>query len=172
MSEEFVTSSMDILAICGIATLVWLYVKVLKKVKAGVLIVYRDWLDFGKSALWFVAIPLGVGLLCNEEAGYKVLGAIVLFIGCTSFSHLCTGAFRYNRGIKCWLALYARFAVVLLCVFALGKLNEKFQQYRRHEAGLISGVLIPMIVFDFAFKVLIQPMIGIRYDLARRIWND
>lgn len=169
--REISAALLNVLILGGIAAMVWLYARALKRVKAGVLIVYRDWLDFGKSALWFVAFPLGVGWLCSDEAGYKGLGAVVLIVGCLSFFYLCAGAFRYNRGSTCWLALYARFAVVLLCAFALGKLNEKFQQYRRHEIGLISGVLIPMIVFAFAFRALIQPMIGVRYCLARRMWH-
>ena len=172
MSEEFISTILKVMILGGIAAMVWLYAKALKRVKAGVLIVYRDWIDFVKSALWFVAFPLGVGWLCGDEAGYKGLGAVVLIVGCVSFFHLCAGAFRYNRGSMCWLALYARFAVVFLCAFALGKLSEKFQQYRRHEVGLVSGVLVPMLVFAFAFRVLIQPMVGVRYHLARRMWHD
>lgn len=172
MSEEFAPILLHILIFGGIVAIVWLYAKALKQVKAGALIVYGGWTDFGKSALWFVALPLGIGWLFSDEAGYKGLGAIILIVGCVSFYHLCAGAFKYNTGSGCWLALFARFAVVLLCAFALGKLNEKFQQYRRHEIGLISGVLVPIVVFAFVFRVLIQPMIGVRYYLARRAWND
>ena len=157
-----------VLAIGGLIAAVVFYAKALRKVKSGEMIVYRDWGDFGKAALWVVALPLGLGWLCEDEAGFAGLGVIAIIIGCLSLLHTCTGAFKNNSWHNCWLALYARFAVILLLVFALGKLSEKFDQFKRREAGVITGVLIPLAIFAWVFKELISPMIGTRYYSARR----
>lgn len=40
------------------------------------------------------------------------------------------------------------------------KLSKKLQAYKRHELGVIRGVLIPLAVFAAVFNWLIRPMIG------------
>ena len=169
MPEELTSSLPTVLIIGVLIAAVVLYAKALTKVQMGEMIVYRDWGDFGKAALWIIAIPLGLCWFCDDGAGNKALGAITVIVGCLSFIHTCVGAFKYNTGSDRWLALYARFAVILMLVFALGKLNEKYQQYRRHEVGFITGILIPTLIFAWVFKSLIKPMIGTQYYSARRM---
>ena len=49
--------------------------------------------------------------------------------------------------------------MMLLLVFALGRLQEKLEQYKRGELGVIRGVLIQLVVFAWVFNYLIRPMI-------------
>lgn len=165
LSEEFATAMPVVLVIGLVAVAVMLYAKALNMVHAGELVVYRDWADFGKSALWVVALPCGLGWLSD---GNRILGVMSTLIGCGSILNLCWGAFTCNDGKSRWLALYARFAVVLLLVFALGKLNEKFQQYKRHEVGALLGVLLPLALFAWIFESLIRPMVG---SGSRPVWR-
>lgn len=153
------------IAIVALIASVFGYVKALAEVKAGRLVVYRDWMDFGKSALWVVALPCGLGWLTD---GNRILGVLATLVACGSLMHLCWGAFTCNDGKSRWLALYARFAVVLLLVFALGKLNEKFQQHKRHEVGVALGVLLPLAIFAWVFNRLIRPMVG---TASRPVWR-
>ena len=163
--EEAVSVLPVILVIALLAVTVKLYATALHRVRTGELVVYRDWADFGKSALWVVALPCGLGWLSD---GSRILGVMSTLIGCGSILNLCWGAFTCNDGKSRWLALYARFAVVLLLVFALGKLNEKFQQYKRHEVGAILGVLLPLVLFAWIFESLIRPMVG---SGSRPVWR-
>lgn len=156
-----------ILAIGGIVAFVCCYAKALTEVKRGRLVVYRDWGDFTKASLWAVLIPYGACslLLDNGDGNWPshALGAVAIAGGVVSVWWACAGAYRYNTGSKRGLALFARFAVTLLFVFALAKLTEKFKQFKRGESGAIGGVLIPALVFAWVFHVLIQPMIGLKY---------
>ena len=52
-----------------------------------------------------------------------------------------------------------RLAVALLALFAVAKLSEKFQAYKRDELVFVRGVLIPLAVFAAVFNWLIRPMI-------------
>lgn len=162
------------LAVClvigGLIAFVCYYAKALTLVKMGRLIVYRDWGDFLKSSLWFVAIPLGLSWLCDggQDLLMRAVGLVLIVLGVYCFGWMIAGAFKYNSGSKCWLALFARFAVTLLILFALAKLNEKLEQYRRHQLGVIRGVLIPLLIFGFVFNQFIRPMIGTRYYQAWR----
>ena len=156
-----------VLAIGGIVLFVACYAKALTEVKAGRLVVYRDWGDFIKASLWALLIPYGACslFLDNGDGNWPshALGVVAIVGGCVSFWWACAGAYRYNTGTRRGLALFARFAATLLFVFALGKLTEKFKQFRRGEAGVIDGVLIPAILFAWVFHALIQPMIGSQY---------
>lgn len=165
IGEEVASALPVMLALGLMAVAVMLYAKALNKVHAGELVVYRDWVDFGKSALWVATLPCGLGWLSD---GNRILGVMATLIACGSFAHLCWRAFTCNDGKNRWLALYARFAVVLLLVFALGKLNEKFQQYRRHEIGVVIGVLLPLALFAWVFESLIRPMVGTG---SRPVWR-
>ena len=73
-------------------------------------------------------------------------------------------AFRYNSTRRLgWIALGARLAVALLALFAVAKLSEKLQAYKRRELGIIRGVLIPLVIFGLVFRYGIRPMIGRRW---------
>ena len=156
-----------VLVIGGIVAFVCCYAKALTEVKARRLVVYRDWGDFIKASLWAVLIPYGACslLLDNGDGNWPshALGVVAIAGGVVSFWWSCAGAYRYNSGAKRGLALFARFAVTLLFVFAVGKLLEKFKQFKRGESGAIGGVVIPALVFAWVFHVLIQPMIGLQY---------
>ena len=156
-----------VLAIGGIVAFICCYAKALTEVKTGRLVVYRDWGDFFKASLWAVLIPYGACslLLDNGDGNWPshALGVVAIAGGVVSFWWACAGAYRYNSGSKRGLALFARFAVTLLFVFAVGKLMEKFKQFKRREAGVFDGVLIPALIFAWAFHVLIQPMIGMKH---------
>ena len=80
-------------------------------------------------------------------------------MGAVSFWLMVSGSFKCNSGSTCWLSLFGRVAVILLLVFALGRLQEKLEQYKRGEPGVIRGVLIPLVVFAWMFNYLIRPMI-------------
>ena len=150
--------------VVGFGAYVIFYVKALSLAKTGELTVYRDWGDFIKSAIWVVAAPWGIALGSDTGSDWlvRIAGWVMVVLGAQSLWWLVSGAFKYNRGSKRWLALFARFAVLLLLVFALAKLNEKFQQYKRHQLGVVRGVLIPLVVFSAVFNWLIRPMIGDR----------
>ena len=121
-----------------------------------------------------VLVPYGACSLFDGGAEWpaRTFGALILFCGVASFWRACTGAFRYNSGSSRWLALYARFAVTLLFVLALGKLQEKLDQYKCGELGVIRGVLIPVLIFAWVFREFIQPMIGLQYYHAWRLARD
>lgn len=149
------------------------YAKALTEVKMGRLIVYRDWGDFFKASAWVALLPFGVlNTLYGETRSSQVLGIVVFVGGIASLWWMCAGAFRYNHGSRRGLALFARFAVTLLCVCAIGKLSEKFDQYKRGELGVIRGVLIPALIFAWVFREFIQPMIGLQYYHAWRLARE
>ena len=165
-----------VLAIGGIVLFVLCYAKALAEVKAGRLVVYRDWGDFIKASLWAVLIPYGACslFLDNGDGNWPshALGVVAIAGGCVSFWWACAGAYRYNSGAKRGLALFARFAVTLLFVFALGKLLEKVEQFKRREVGVIGGVIIPALVFAWVFHALIQPMIGLKYQNLQSLLEE
>lgn len=149
--------------IVGIVLSVVCYAKALKEVKAGRLVVYRDWGDFLKASAWILLVPYGVFSLLFDDDGEwlaRTLGGIAIAVGAISFWWSCAGAYRYNAGSRRGLALFARFAVTLLVVFVLGKLHENFKRYRRGEFGAIRGILMPALIFAWVFREFIQPMIG------------
>ena len=160
-----------VLAIGGIVAFVCCYAKALKEVKMGRLVVYRDWVDFIKASLWAVLIPYGVfsTFVDNGDGNWPshAIGLVVIAIGSISFLWACAGAFRYNSCAMGWIALFGRFAVTLLLVFALAKLAEKFKQYERGQIGAIRGVLLPFLIFAYVFHAFIHPMIGLRYYHSR-----
>ena len=155
------------------------YAKALSEVKMGRLIVYRDWGDFAQSALWIVLIPLGVGWVWGDSATIigKLLGMIALGYGIGCFWQMLSGAFRNNTGDSRWLALFARVAVTLLFVFALAKLSERFEDYKRGKFGygpmsVVRGVLIPLAIFGWVFNVLVRPMVGTHTYRLRHNMGD
>ena len=160
----------------GIVLFVVCYAKALAEVKAGRLVVYRDWGDFLKASAWAILIPYGVCsvLFGGSEDGWpsREIGIVSLCGGAVSFYCACAGAFRYNTGSQRLLSLFARFAVTLLLIFALAKLQEKFKQYERGETGLICGVLLPLLLFGYIFHEFIQPMVGLRYYQAQQMIRD
>lgn len=163
LSSVHVNDSLTLFLVIGaFVTYVILYAKALALVRMGELTVYCDWEDFLKSAAWIVAAPLGLcwGLGTGGDWLVKVVGGALVVLGAWSFWHMLYGAFVYNRGSKRWLALFARMAVVLLAIFALAKLNERIDKFRRNELGVIQGVLIPLAVFVMVFNWLIRPMVG------------
>lgn len=164
-----------VVAIAVMVASVFGYAKALTEVKMGRLIVYRDWGDFAKSALWIVLIPLGVGWVWEDSTTIvgKLLGVAAIGYGLVSFWQMLSGAFKYNSGDKRWLALFARVAVTLLFVFALAKLSERLEDYKRGKFGygpmsVVRGVLIPLAIFGWVFHALIQPMVGTYYYRLRR----
>lgn len=148
----------------GLVACVALYAKVLSMVRRGRLVVYRDWGDFLKSSAWIVTVPLGLGWGLDVSCDWLVrsVGWCLVLSGVCCFLWMVCGAFCFNFGSRCWLALFGRFAVTFLLLFALAKLNEKFEAYKRRELGVIRGVLIPLAVFSAVFNWLIRPMIGSR----------
>ena len=162
-----------ILVIGGIVSFVCCYAKALKEVKLGRLVVYRGWGDFIKASLWVLLIPYGVfSAFVNKGDGNwpsHALGVVSMAGGSFSFWRAWAGAFRYNSGTKRWLALFGRFAVTLLLVFTLAKLAEKFRQYERGQIGATRGVLLPLLIFAYAFHEFIHPMIGLRCYQSRSI---
>lgn len=150
-----------VLAIGGLVLFVVFYARALSEAKSGGLVVYRDWADFAKSAVWVIAIPLGIMWMLESRSDFlfRCAGLALAVMGAVSFWLMVSGAFKYNSGSSCWLSLFGRVAVILLLVFALGRLQEKLEQYKRGELGVIRGVLIPLIVFAWMFNFLIRPMI-------------
>lgn len=169
LTSVHIDDSMTLLLVIGglIASVV-LYAKALTMARRGQLVVYRDWGDFLKSAAWIIAVPLGLewGLDTDCDWLVRMAGWALALVGVCCFLWMILGAFFYNSGSRCWLALFGRFAVTFLLLFALAELNEKFQQYKRHELGVIRGVLIPLAVFAVVFNWLVRPMI----HTERRRW--
>ena len=159
----------------GVAAAIVGYAKALAEVKAGRLVVYRDWGDFLKASVWILLVPYGFFSILFDDGGEwpaRTLGVIAIAVGAVSFWWSCAGAYRYNTGSRRWLVLFARFAVMLLIVFALGKLQENFKRYDHEELGAVRGVLMPLPLFAWVFHEFIQPMIGLRYYNALRMTGE
>jgi len=154
--------------ICGLVGYVVFYAKALSLVKMGRLVVYRDWGDFAKSVAWVVLIPLGLGWCLDAQLGFimRAAGVLAIGLGVCCLGCLFTGAFKCNRGSMAWLSLFARMAVAVLFLFALAKLQEKYDLYKRRRLGVIRGVLIPLVVFAYVFNAFVKPMVGLRYYRA------
>jgi len=153
--------------IAGAVVAVAIYVKALSEVKKERLTVYRDWPDFVRSILWIALVPLGIAWTTGDYMTIvgKLLGFVVLAFGVVSFWGMVSGAFKYNSGAGCWLSLFARFEVSVLSVFAAVKLKECIEKGLGENFGddfrsVAKNVLIPLLVFTWAFKVLIRPMVG------------
>lgn len=153
------------------------YAKALAEVKSGRLIVYRDWSDFIKSSAWIMLIPSGLVWFSVDSMNslFRIVGLGVSVYGCYCFWHMVSGAFRNNVGNAKWLSLFARFAVTMLLLFALAKLYEQFENYKRGTYGykyryfaFMRGVLLPLAIFSWVFRALIQPMVGTQYYRLRR----
>ena len=149
------------IAVGAIASCVVLYAKALTMARQGQLVVYQDWGDFAKSAVWVIAIPLGISWIFEDPSDFlfQCAGLALAVIGAVSFWLMVSGAFKCNSGSTCWLSLFARVAVILLFVFALGRLQEKLEQYRRGKLGVMRGVLMPLAVFAGMFNYLVRPMV-------------
>ena len=164
------TDALTMIAVlCAGVCFITFYARALAEAKCGELVVYQDWTDFGKSTAWVVALPLGIAWM-NESGTdflFRCAGFASFSVGCISCWTMVTGAFRYNSGSRRWLALFARVGVVLISVFALGRLQEKLNRYKRGELGIIHGVLIPVIVFAWAFNSLVRPMIRTEHGRSR-----
>lgn len=154
--------------ICGLVAYVVFYAKALSLVKMGRLVVYRDWGDFAKSVAWVVLIPLGLAWCLDAELGFimRAAGVLAIGLGACCLGCLFSGAFKYNRGSRAWLSLFARMAVAVLFLFALAKLQEKYDLYKRGRLGVIRGVLIPLAVFAYVFNAFVKPMVGLRHYRA------
>lgn len=150
-----------VLAIGGLVLFVVFYARALSEARYGRLVVYRDWADFTKSAVWVIALPLGIMWIFENQSDFlfRCAGLALAVMGAVSFWVMVSGAFKYNSGSSRWLSLFGRGAVILLLVFALGRLQEKLEQYKRGELGVIRGVLIPLVVFAWMFSFLVRPMI-------------
>ena len=137
------------------------YGRALVEARQGSLVVYQNWADFGRSALWVLAFPIGLPWLLDASADWilRGVGLSFLLLGVVSLGEMMAGAFKYNSGAKRWLSLFARVGVILLLVLAFVKLQEKLDRYKRGELGVIRGVLIPLAVFAWMFNSLIRPMI-------------
>lgn len=139
------------------------YAKALADVRCGRLIVYLGWGDFIKSAAWVVAVPFGLAWTFGSDGSnlfVPVIGLIVTGFGVKSFVRMVKGAFRYNSGTRRWLALFARVAVILLLLFALSELQSRYERYKRGQLGFIRGVLLPLAIFAYCYKVFVAPMIS------------
>lgn len=149
------------LAIGGFVLFVVFYGRALAEAQHGSLVVYRDWGDFTKSAVWVIAVPVSVAWVFEEHGDllFRCAGLALLVVGAVSFCTMVSGAFKYNSGAERWLALFARIGVILMLMFALGRLQDKLDKYKRGELGVIRGVLIPLAVFAWMFNYLIRPMI-------------
>lgn len=148
------------LAVCAVC-----YIKAYPLVTTGRMTVYADWQDFGASVVWALLLPFGYGALVGDDLSWiwRLVGLVSLAGGAWSAWQMVARAFRYNSTRRLgWIALGARLAVALLTLFAVAKLSEKLQAYKRHELGFIRGVLIPLAIFGLVFRYGIRPMIGRR----------
>lgn len=145
-----------LMVVCGVC-----YFKAYRLVTCGSLTVYDDWGDFLVSVLWLFLSPVGYGALFAEDLSivWRLIGLVVWGVAAWSLWRMVAGAFKYNSS-HCWIALGARIAVAMLALFAVARLNEKIQAYRRRELGIIRGVLIPLVVFALVYRYGICPMIG------------
>ena len=145
------------LGVCAVC-----YIKAYPLVTTGRMTVYADWQDFCASLVWALLLPFGYGALVGDGLSWiwRLLGLALLVGGVWSAWQMVARAFRYNSTRRLgWIALGARLAVALLTLFAVAKLSEKLQAYKRRELGVIRGVLIPLAVFAAVFNWLIRPMI-------------
>lgn len=139
------------------------YAVALRDVKAGRLVVYLNWTDLLKSSVWIVLFPLGFVMLTDSAFTVigRVLGVGISGCGLISMWWMIRGAFQNNSGVRCWLALFARFAGSVLILLSLGKLHEKAKRYLHDdkEGGLQSRIF-PLAIIASVYAFLIRPMIG------------
>ena len=175
--SENLGSLSGVLFIGALIAGIYAYAKALTEVKAGRLIVYRDWGDFIKSSAWIILIPLGFAWWADDSMASlaHVIGFGAIIYGFYCFWCMISGAFKYNVGNGKWLSLFARFAVTMLLLLAVAKLYEEFDNYRRGKYGykyryfaFMRGVLLPLAIFSWVFQALIQPMVGLQYLRTRR----
>lgn len=175
--SENLGSFSGVLLIGALIAAVFAYAKALIEVKAGRLIVYRDWGDFIKSSAWIILIPLGFAWWTDDSMAtlVHVIGFGAIIYGFYCFWCMISGAFKYNDGKGKWLSLFARFAVTMLLLLAVAKLYEEFDNYKRGKYGykyryfaFMRGVLLPLAIFAWVFQALIQPMVGLQYLRTRR----
>lgn len=147
-----------LLAVCAVC-----YIKAYRLVSAGGLIVYADWKDFICSIVWFFCLPIGCDELFALDIGChgRLIGLASLAIGAWSVWRLVAGAFRHNSHHRL-VALGARIAVALLAFFALAKVFEKVQAFRRKERGAGHGALILVFILVLVYQFGVRPMIGKR----------
>ena len=153
-TEVFVLLGVVVIAAC-----VWLYARALSAAKLGRLVVFASWSDFLCSCLWIITAPIGV-MWMYDGNGMLLVGMIVVVLAIGSFVSFVIGAFRYNSGGMILLSLYARFAVLLLIVFLLGKANDSFQKNKEKNLEGMIAVAIPLVICGAVFRLLIRPMIG------------
>lgn len=160
-------SLVKLAVIVGSVASVVLYAKALTMARAGRLVVYCGWGDFLKSAAWIVSVPVGLiwGRECGDDWVLRNAGWVLVALGVCSSAMMVYGAFRFNHGLLCLLSLFARVAVILLMAFAIVKLCEQIENYRRHKHGVYRGILIPLALFAAVFNWLVRPMIGSRSEL-------
>lgn len=78
--------------------------------RCGQLVVYRDWAEFAKSAVWVIALPLGVSWMFEHQSDFlsRCAGLAFVVTGAMSVRLMVAGAFKYNSGSFCWLSLFWR----------------------------------------------------------------
>ena len=75
------------IAVGVVASCIVLYAKALTMACCGQLVVYRDWGDFAKSAVWVIAIPLGISWIFEDQSDFlfRCAGLALAVIGAVSF---------------------------------------------------------------------------------------
>ena len=63
-----------------------------------------------------------------------------------------------------WLivAIGARIAVSVLLVVVFSRLQEKWEEYKRGESGIVKGLVIPLLVVTVIYRIFVRPLIGRR----------
>lgn len=131
----------------------------------GWMVTYSGWGDFFMSSLWLMLTPAGLLLWYLKESNLvSFVGVAFIVIGGVSVVWLLLFAVVNNRRSVLFsiVAIGTRIAVSVLVVVVLSRLQEKWEEYKRGESGVVKGLVIPLLVVTLIYKIFVHPLIGRR----------
>ena len=131
----------------------------------GWMVTYSGWGDFIMSSLWLMLTPAGLLLwYLKENDLVSFIGVTFIVIGAVSVVWLLLFAVVNNRRNVLFsiVAIGARIAVSVLVVVVFSRLQEKWEEYKRGESGIVKGLVIPLLVVTVIYRIFVRPLIGRR----------
>ena len=131
----------------------------------GWMVTYSGWGDFIMSSLWLMLTPAGLLLWYLKENNLvSFVGVAFIVVGAVSAVWLLLFSVINNRCNLLFsiVAIGTRIAVSVLVVVLLSRLQEKWEEYKRGESGIVKGLVIPLLVVTVIYKIFVRPLIGRR----------
>ena len=117
------------------------------------------------SSLWLMLTPAGLLLWYLKENNLvSFVGVAFIVVGAVSAVWLLLFSVINNRCNLLFsiVAIGTRIAVSVLVVVVLSRLQEKWEEYKRGESGIVKGLVIPLLVVTVIYKIFVRPLIGRR----------